>query len=151
VSSKKPLLIGINNPVSPEPEFALYPRPAGCTGHRIYEMLQSRIPSVTMENYIERFERRNLLSTTVPSKVLARESAAKIEQELWGSGRVVVLFGADVALAFGHPRLLLHPQLIGGTTWRQVPHPSGRNTWYNDQSNKFLVASLLEDLYNAGD
>lgn len=144
----KPILIGINNPVSSQPGHELFPYPQGCTGHRIYEMLRSRIPDVTRKQYLDRFERRNLVPHKIPDRKIARECASKIEHELFGSGRQVVLFGADVAAAFGHPRLLLHPQVIGGTTWRQVPHPSGRNLWFNDQTNRDLVAMLLEELYN---
>jgi hypothetical protein len=137
----------MNNPVSSKPEHALFPYPPGCTGHRIFEMLKSRVPDVTRHDYLDRFERRNLVPYKVYDKKMAREHAAKIEHELFGSGRSVVLFGADVAGAFGHPRLLLHPQVIGGVTWRQVPHPSGRNLWFNLPTNRDLVAMLLEELY----
>lgn len=145
--STKPILIGINNPVSSQPGHELYPWPPGCTGDRIFEMLRSRVPEVTRHEYLDRFERRNLVPHKVVSKKIARENAAKIECELFGTGRNVVLFGADVAGAFGHPRLLLHPQVIGGVTWRQVPHPSGRNLWFNTPTNRDLVAMLLEELY----
>lgn len=148
MQKEKPILIGMNNPVSSRPGFELYPLPTGCTGHRIFEMLESRIPTIKRREYLDRFERRNLVPYKVFNKAMAREAASKIEMELWGSGRQVVLFGADVADAFGHPRLLLHPQMIGGTTWRQVPHPSGRNLWYNNQTNRDLVAILLEELYH---
>lgn len=78
---------------------------------------------------------------------VARETASRIQRELRGSGRSVVLLGEQVRSAFAHPRLLLHPQVIGGATWRQVPHPSGRNRWYNEVQNRELVAMILEDLY----
>lgn len=146
--SDRPLLIGINNPVSSEPEHVLFPYPPGCTGHRILQMLQSRMPDITRRQYLQRFERRDLVPFKVVDMSVAKASAARIQKELWGTGRTVVLFGEEVRKAFGHPRLLLHPQLIGGATWRQVPHPSGRNQWYNEQANRDLVAMLLEDLYN---
>jgi hypothetical protein len=145
----RPVLIGMNNPVSSEPEHALFPYPPGCTGHRLFEMLESRVPSVTRRQYLNAFDRRNVVSLKSYDKKLAREGAAKLEQEFWGSNRTVVLLGADTVTAFGIPRLLIHPQMIGGVTWRQIPHPSGRNLWFNDANNKMLVASLLEDLYNA--
>lgn len=144
---QKPILIGMNNPVSSSPGHELYPYPPGCTGHRILEMLQSRIPEVTRRQYLERFERRNLVPHKLFDKKIAREYASKMEYELFGSGRQVVLFGADVAAAFGHPRLQIHPQMIGGTTWRQVPHPSGLNRWYNEGNNRVVVSMLLEELY----
>ena len=144
----RPVLIGMNNPVSSDPKHALYPYPPGCTGHRLLEMLQDRVPSATRGQYLDRFDRRNLVPHKTFSATIAAKHAAEIEQEFWGSGRTVVLLGLDVVKAFRHPRSLIHPQLIGGTTWRQIPHPSGRNLWYNDASNRQLVAMLLEDLFN---
>lgn len=144
---KRPVLVGMNNPVSSEPQHALFPYPPGCTGHRLLAMLQSRVPSVTRRQYLERFDRRNVVSMQRFDAKTAKQGAIKLEQEFWGSGRTVVLLGADTVAAFGHPRFLLHPQLIGGVTWRQIPHPSGRNLWYNDEVNRTLVASLLEDLF----
>jgi hypothetical protein len=144
----RPVLIGMNNPISSEPKHALFPAPEGCTGHRLYEMLRSRVPDATRGQYLAKFDRRNLVSSRMYDKHMARSAATVIEQEFFGSGRTIVLLGADVAAAFQIPRLLLHPQVIGGSTWRQVPHPSGRNLWYNDEQNKLLVSMLLEDLYN---
>lgn len=146
---KRPVLIGMNNPVSAAPEHALFPYPPGCTGHRIYEMLQERVPDVTRRQYLDAFDRRNVVSAKVFDKKLAREGAAKLEQEFWGSGRTIVLLGNDTVAAFGHPRSLVHPQVIAGATWRQIPHPSGLNRWYNDPENRKLVSMLLEDLFNA--
>lgn len=144
----RPVLIGMNNPIHSDPAFALYPYPPGCTGHRLLAMLQSRLPDATRKQYLDRFDRRNVLSRKHWDKLMAREGAAKLDQEFWGSGRTIVLLGNDTADAFGHPRLLLHPYMVGGSTYRQVPHPSGRNYWYNDETNRALVASLLEGLFN---
>lgn len=147
-TDRRPVLIGMNNPVSSAPQHALFPHPPGCTGHRIYEMLRERIPTVTRREYLDAFDRRNVVSGKLYDKKLAREGAAKLEQEFWGSGRTVVLLGNDTVAAFGFPRLLIHPQVIGGTTYRQIPHPSGRNLYYNDLDNRRVVAMLLEDLFN---
>lgn len=143
----KPVIIGMNNPVSSAPGHELYPYPPGCTGHRLWQMLCERVP-VTRRQYLDAFERRNLVAGRSYDAALARRSAEVMYAEFWGSGRTVVLLGEDVRRAFGHPKLLLHPQLIGGATWRQVPHPSGRNLWYNDKDNARLVGVLLEELYN---
>lgn len=145
----RPVLIGMNNPVSSDPSHALFPSPEGCTGHRLYEMLKTRVPDVTRRQYLDAFVRRNLVPFKIYSAGMAAKCAAEIEQEYWGTGRTIVLLGLDVVKAFRHPRSLIHPQVIGGVTWRQIPHPSGRNLWYNDEQNRFLVASLLEDLFNA--
>jgi hypothetical protein len=147
-TDKRPVLIGMNNPISSDPDHALFPYPEGCTGHRLLDMLQSRLPNVTRRQYLERFDRRNVVDGKHYNAALAREGAAKLDLEFFGSGRTIVLLGNDTIAAFGHPRLLIHPQIIGGSTWRQIPHPSGRNFWYNDETNRALVASLLEDLFN---
>lgn len=146
---KRPVLVGMNNPLSSEPTHALFPHPAGCTGHRLYEMLKSRVPGVTRRQYLDAFDRRNVVSAKSYDKQLAREGASALYNEFFGTGRTVVLLGADTVVAFGLPRLLLHPQENGGVTWRQIPHPSGRNLWFNSEENRTLVAMLLEDLYNA--
>lgn len=146
----RPILIGMNNPLSLAPGHELYPHPPGCTGHRLWSMLNERLPIVTRRRYLDTFERRNLVVGTQYDKRIARASASLIYAELWGSGRVVVLLGNAVRDAFGDvPPLLLHPQLIGGCTWRQIPHPSGRNLWYNVPENRKLVGVLLEELYAA--
>lgn len=145
----KPILIGMNNPVNTAPGFELYPAPEGCTGHRLWSMLHGRRPDVSRREYLDSFDRRNLVRSTVFDAKAAQHEAARVYASLWGSGRTVVLLGRDVQKAFGIPPLLLHPQVSGGTTYRQLPHPSGRNLWYNDEKNRDLVAVLLDELYTA--
>lgn len=143
----RPILIGQNNPVSQQPGHQLYPYPPGCSGHRLHEMLRTRVPECGRRDYLDCFERRNLVTGAGWDKRLGVLEAQRISAELWGSGRVIVLLGQDVRRCFGHPELLLHPQIIDGCTWRQMPHPSGRNFWYNEPENVKLAALLLEELY----
>jgi hypothetical protein len=110
-------------------------------------MLLERVPGATRRQYLDSFERRNLVTGQQWDKRLGRLEAERVSAELWGSGRTVVLLGQDVRRSFGHPELLLHPQIIDGCTWRQLPHPSGRNAWYNSAENKRLAAMLLEELF----
>lgn len=145
----RPILVGVNNPVSSDPAHALFPYPEGCTGHRLLEMLRTRIPEATRGQYLSRFDRRNVVSSKVFDRKMAQKGAADLFSEFFGSSRTIVLLGADTAAAFGIPRLLIHPQMIGGCTYRQIPHPSGRNLWYNETENRLLVSMLLEDLFNA--
>lgn len=149
MTDKRPVLVGMNNPVSSAPEHALFPYPPGCTGHRLLEMLQSRVPTATRAQYLARFDRRNTMNHKLFNRKLAADGARALHEEFWGSGRTIVLLGKDTVAAFGIPPLLIHPQVVGGATWRQIPHPSGRNLWYNDAQNKLLVSMLLEDLFNA--
>jgi len=156
----KPILIGMNNPVSTRAGHELYPLPDGCTGNRIWKMLSART-GATMRQYLETFERRNLVRGAAFDKVQARAKAYEYVVELRDSGRTVVLLGNEVRRAFdfvlrgdgslfgdeGLPPVLVHPTVIGGVTWRQIPHPSGLNRWYNEPENVKVVELLLEELY----
>lgn len=145
----KPVLIGMNNPLSTDDEHALWPHPEGCTGHRLWCMLRERLPHVGRKDYLDTFERRNLVRGIAFSRALARQEAARVFAAMWGSRRTVVLLGEDVRRAFEHPRLLVEPQVIGGCTWRQLPHPSGRNMWYNSPEHRKMAGVLMEELYVA--
>lgn len=160
----KPILIGLNNPVSTRPGHELYPLPEGCTGNRLWGLLHDRT-GASMSQYLDTFERRNLVRGVEYDKVKGRARAHETLVELRGSGRTVVLLGSVVREAFhfclkgsgdlftpvigedGLPPLLVHPQEAGGCTWRQIPHPSGRNLFYNDEKNREVVALLMEELY----
>lgn len=165
----KPILIGMNNPVSTRPGHELYPLPEGCTGNRLWKMLHQRT-GASMSQYRDTFERRNLVRGLEYDRLRARARAHEMVCELRGSGRTVVLLGNAVREAFnfclrgsgtlfepepggtssdGLPPLLVHPQEAGGCTWRQIPHPSGRNLFYNSEKNREVVALLLEELYLA--
>ena len=144
MSDRRTILLGMNNPLSQDPEYALYPAPVGCTGWRIWQLLRRRVPDVTQFQYVRAFDRRNLVTGEWTPRA-AR--AAAIDFTLAARGRNVVVLGAAAAGALGLPMLLIHPQEIGGVTWRQLPHPSGRNRWYNEEANCDLAAMLLESLY----
>lgn len=145
---ERPVLLGMNNPISAEPRFALYPYPPGCTGYRLLRMLQTRRPEVGRREYLAAFDRRNLLSSLSWDSVDAARAAVDLRGAL--TGRHVLLLGAGPRRALGVPELLVHPQEIDGITWRQLPHPSGRCRWYNDEDCRALAATLLEDLYVVG-
>jgi hypothetical protein len=91
----KPILIGMNNPVSTRTGHELYPLPVGCTGHRIWDMLHQRTRA-TMREYVEAFERRNLVTGVQWDRTKARARAYETLIELRGSGRTVVLLGNSV-------------------------------------------------------
>jgi len=146
VGTMKPLLIGMNNPLSLQPGHELYPAPEGCTGHRLWRMLNART-GASRAQYLDSFERRNLVRHVTFNATIARMNADDITRELFGTGRIVILLGQDVRRAFNIPPLLIHPQIIGGCTWRQLPHPSGRNLWYNEPENLRVAELLMEELY----
>lgn len=166
----RPILIGQNNPLSTRPGHELYPAPDGCTGHRLWRMLHARTGAFRQQ-YLDAFERRNLVRGMQFDRMRARASAYEFVCELSGSGRTIVLLGNAVREAFhwvlkdhgclvqsgaldcdpheihGLPPVLIHPQQVAGCTWRQVPHPSGRNLWYNSEKNRHVVELLMEELY----
>lgn len=141
----RPVLLGMNNPLSSDPEHALYPHPPGCTGWRLWDMLQERVPGVTRGQYLRAFDRRNLVDGRSWSREQARTRAESLVLEM--RGREVVVLGEDPRSALGLPKLLIEPQELWGATWRQIPHPSGRNLWYNEPEHRLMVAVLLEQLY----
>ncbi len=144
---QKPVLLGMNNPLSSRPEHALYPEPVGCTGYNLWKLLHTRTGASPGE-YLEAFDRRNLLSARVWRKPDATKAAQYWTQML--QGREVVVLGAEPRDALRLPVLLVHPQEIGGVTWRQLPHPSGRNLWYNVPGNREVAELLMEELYMKG-
>lgn len=143
--SLRPVLIGMNNPISSRPEYVLYPEPAGCTGWRLWKLLEART-GASKRDYLRAFDRLNLVTGQRWSMPEARKEVERLRPQL--AGRVVVLLGQDVRLAFGVPRLLIHPQEVDGITFRQLPHPSGLNLWFNSETNRSLASMLLEELYN---
>lgn len=124
----KPVLIGISNP---HPVEALSPSIAGTTGWRLWKMLNDQVPWVTQQDYMRAFERQNF-----------RDGYYLLPRK-----RTVVLLGDEVRRAYGFPRLFLHPIAWGDSLVRQIPHPSGRNPFYNDPAARALVGQLLADLY----
>lgn len=81
-------------------------------------------------------------------RALAKEAAAVIAPYL--SGRTVLLVGKNVAWAFG---LTLVDYLewydVAYAPWRRVvviPHPSGINRWWNEESNREEARRFFRDL-----
>ncbi len=151
-----PVLVGMVNPISTRPEHALYPAPEGCTGHRIFQMLKSRVPEVTTRDYLRVFRRVNLCVGEW-SPMAARRRAADLIEEASGETTTMVLLGREVQRVFG---LATGPDILprygeelfaGSTVFRRLPHPSGRNLWYNDPVCWEAASLLLEELYARGD
>lgn len=148
----RPIILGMNNPVSSRPEHALFPYPPGCTGARLLKLLRRRVPDATRQEYLAAFDRRNLLSKLIWSREDAREAADQF-LEVSGPeliGRTVLVLGREVASLLGLEEQLVYPLERHGAVWRQLPHPSGRNHWYNNDVCAELAAMLLEELYEQG-
>jgi len=154
VTDTRPVLLGMNNPLSGAAHHALYPHPPGCTGHRIFEMLRERVPELTRRGYQDAFDRRNVLEGRQWSLAAAREAA----QPLWSAleRRTVVCLGLPVLSAWRLPAVpplvWQYPQHdilsgMGPERWCLMPHPSGLNRWYNDPAHRLAAAMRLEQLY----
>lgn len=146
----RPVLVGMNNPLSDDPEYALFPYPVGSTGHRIYSMLQLLRPATTRGDYCRAFDRRNVLNARLWSDAEAKVQGARLRSALQRSrgDRVVVVFGAKAWQAMDLPAHAPYvlPCALDGVLWRRLPHPSGRGRWYNETEHRLVLGLLLEEL-----
>ena len=145
----KPLLLGMNNPLSDDPEFDLYPYPEGSAGWRLWKMLPE---GTTRRQYLDMFDRRNLLRAREWDQRAARAAAQELLPEL--GGRAVIVLGTQVRAALGLPkaeplawRMVSGPPVDGRVSflfsYAALPHPSGRNMWYNAPTNREAVGKFL--------
>jgi hypothetical protein len=138
----RPYLVGINNPQSSDPRFALYPHNEKAAGYRLWRMVRA-ISGISREDWLRRTQRNNLLTDTVlprDYKTGARRRADWLQGMI--RSRVTILIGQDVADAFGHRS----PPLVWKGTWAMIPHPSGRNHAYNDPVLRMAVGIFLSDV-----
>ncbi len=158
MDSTRPLLIGQAPGPRTDPELPLFPVPNTSTGGRLKEIM-----GIRRYEYLRIFERINLLPT-FPGQhkrddkfpiASARLAAAAMRSLL--AGRVVILVGRNVARAFGHVEEF--HQWVDWAVRRPckiardnpycrvavIPHPSGRNHWYNDQANREAAQRFWND------
>jgi hypothetical protein len=133
----------MNNPLTPRPQFALHPAPAGSAGWRLWRLLNRRTGAGPAE-YCAAFDRRNLVGGAW-NRLAARAAFRTMVPGL--RGRTVLLLGEEVRRAAGLPRELVLPVVLDGVTYRQLPHTSGRCHWYNDPVCAELAALVLEELF----
>lgn len=149
--------IGEDNPYGADPEFALYPRPDGCSGHRLCDY----ILGLSERDYLRMgwIERRNLCGAVWGANA-ARDNAVALLHA--PPSRVLVPLGAKVRDAFqwALTRLLVNGRIETWTTTAirrddpklpivsilPLPHPSGRNTIWNEAAKRALARSLLRSV-----
>jgi hypothetical protein len=136
----------MHNPIRPEPKYALWPSPPGCTGHRILQFLRRQLPDVTEEQYLETFDRRNLLYETTWDRERARPGAAALQRELEGTRRSVLVLGEEARRLLGLPKRDVEIR-AHGCRWWLLPHPSGRCRWYNADFCKDVASLILQMMY----
>lgn len=102
---------------------------------------------ISLGDYAVTFARANLLSWYPGERWPARQAhtaAQYLKGSLGAQGHnIIVLLGRRVATAFGYPRARWFEWVVDtpGDT-RQfivVPHPSGRNRWWNDSCHAQLA------------
>jgi hypothetical protein len=138
----RPFILGLNNPQGNE---ALFPDPPGCAGHRLWLMVHEET-GISAHDWLRRTQRVNLLSDRVlprDYRGAARRRGAWLATQL--GGRTVVLLGNAVAAAVGH----VAPPLVwcgSDRDWVMIPHPSGKNLFYNNPVSRAAVGILLADV-----
>ena len=119
----KPLLVGETNPYGGADEFALYPTPPGCTGHRLCHL----ILQLDADEYLERYDRANLCVGKW-SAPRAREEALRLSSK--HQAGTIVLLGSKVCSGFGLP---FRPfETTVGARFVVLPHPSGLNRMWGE-------------------
>lgn len=139
----RPIILGMNNPHSSDPEMALSPTgDPGSAGNRLWNY-----SGMTETQYRLSFVRRNLLGTKAWATREARASAEKFLDDL-EDGSTVIVLGFETWKAFGFRMVQPCRSLVvsGGSTLWFVPHPSGRNLWFNEEGNREMVGQLLRRL-----
>jgi hypothetical protein len=138
----RPYILGLSQPQPNAPP--LCPRVPGTAGNRLWAMV-NEVSGITQNEWLSSTQRVNLLTDAV----LPRDyrGAARRRGEFLGPlirVRTVVLLGSDVSYAVGHDL----PPLVWAEDrdWIMVPHPSGKNLWYNNPIHRLAVGILLTDV-----
>jgi len=117
----KPLLVGELNPYGADPEFALYPAPDGCSGHRLCCL----ILGMQRRAYLDSFDRVNLCSDKWSLKQ-ARQAAYDLFSPQ--PERRFILLGSKVCSAFG----VDFKPFVRSEEFLILPHPSGLCRLWNE-------------------
>jgi hypothetical protein len=138
----RPYILGLSQPQPNAPP--LCPRVPGSAGNRLWVMV-NEVSGITQDEWLSSTQRVNILTDAV----LPRDyrGAARRRGEWLAPlirGRTVVLLGSDVSYAVGHdlPPLVWAKEM----DWIMVPHPSGKNVFYNNPIHRLAVGILLTDL-----
>jgi hypothetical protein len=145
----RPLMIGQAPGPRTHPDLPLFPAPRASAGGRLREM--TGLPA---EDYLARFDRVNLLYEHLGKAPAGTEDrfpmragrAAALAMRPFLGGRQVLLVGRDVAVCFGHeftPFLEWRQEPAWGYRYAVLPHPSGRNHWYNDAERRAAATAFL--------
>jgi len=159
----RPVLVGIA-PSRPGSEG----QPLSALGGRSTGATLAELAGLSASQYMMRFDRVNLCATTQASTI--RTSVGRPYAEmLAGSllrGRRVVLLGMNVVECFGLEEFRcdlaewfdtreIRPQagwagyragMVPPFNYAILPHPSGRNRWYNEPANRERARAFMTEL-----
>jgi len=145
------LIVGLDNPQSSDPRHALFPYPPGCAGHRLFKMMME------VDEYMDRasytaIAKSNLFPCgrmpTKHKKVNLMMAANVLIASVKDTNKCVILLGNEVRNAvLGEKLGKKWPSArfteIHGANYAWIPHPSGRNPFYNDTKNRRKVGRFL--------
>ena len=141
------MLVGLDNPLSNNPEDALVPWPVGCSGHRILQLLQTVDPTYSDLQYLADFERRNLYHYPASKKLSNQIRAWERLYATLKVNTVVIGLGSVVRDAMGlrgtRPMSFGQSNTSGHLLTGWMPHPSGRNHFYNPPEIKRQAGEFL--------
>jgi hypothetical protein len=111
----------------------------GSSGWRLF-----CVSGMTAKVYSICFERRNLVAEHQWDDAKAKIAAEAFFKEMIGTRRKIICLGRPVWDAFGWMTIDWCESLsIAGCEWFLLPHPSGRNRWYNEQHNVARARKVL--------
>lgn len=129
------------------PETPLWPDPPNSAAGRLVAMM-----GLSRRDYLCSFVRANVLDA-YPGPVFplseARGRAAALAQRLAPLPLILLGRGVAGAFRFPTPHLMEWEDYVLDGVWIRaavVPHPSGRNLWYNDPLHRARVGSWLREV-----
>ena len=134
---RRPLLLGMCDPSGTEPLGLDHGRQAA--GARLLA-----ISGLSREEFESAFERANLLPGRVWRPLPARRAGQRLLREK-PEGRIVVVLGRETWRALGLPAA--SPGAREGD-FVFLPHPSGRNLYYNSRARRLRARRLLREIAN---
>jgi hypothetical protein len=148
------LIVGLDNPQSSDPRYALFPHPSGCAGHRLMSMMQEVSEQIRQRDYIN-IPKSNLFSCgRMPKKNkngFLLMAATTLTMSMEGSNQKVILLGNEVRNAVLGKKIgeslreMTFVKLLG-CQYAWIPHPSGRNQYYNDTRRRRKIGRFLVEV-----
>jgi len=124
----------------------LFPNP-GTAGRRLLQVIRRVRPHTTAAEFCETFDRRNVLDSQQWDWQAARDRGSHLRNEF--AGCVVICLGKEVQKALDLNCVAgAGPYYDGKAFYYFLPHPSGRNLWYNESRNCELAGKLLARFFH---